>query len=75
MEKELKELGIEFHLLLGEPKEVLPEFIKNHEVGGLVTDFTPLREIQKWVKDVKREIPSNVPMCQVNRFLSLYKYK
>ncbi|XP_066951760.1 deoxyribodipyrimidine photo-lyase-like isoform X1 [Macrobrachium rosenbergii] len=63
---ECKELGIEFHLLIGEAKVALPNFIKSHNIGGVVTDFCPLRVPQQWVKDVKNAIPSNIPMCRVD---------
>ncbi|KAK7078105.1 hypothetical protein SK128_017255, partial [Halocaridina rubra] len=66
VEKECQQLGIEFHLLLGEAREVLPKFIKHHNIGGVVTDFSPLRVPQKWVKDVQKAIPSNIPMCKVD---------
>lgn len=67
VEKECKDLNIEFHLLLGEAKDVLPTFIKEHKIGGLVTDFSPLRVPRQWLKDVKKAIPSNIPMCKVIR--------
>ncbi|XP_069991330.1 deoxyribodipyrimidine photo-lyase [Penaeus vannamei] len=66
VEKECKDLNIEFHLLLGEAKDVLPTFIKEHKIGGLVTDFSPLRVPRQWLKDVKKAIPSNIPMCKVD---------
>lgn len=66
VEAECKTSGIEFHLLHGEPHEVLATFIKSHHIGGLVTDFCPLRLAKKHVKEVKKSIPKNVPMCQVD---------
>lgn len=66
VEAECKTRGIEFHLLHGEPPEVLPTFIESHRIGGLVTDFCPLRLAKKHVKEVKKAIPKNVAMCQVD---------
>ncbi|KAG0725286.1 Deoxyribodipyrimidine photo-lyase [Chionoecetes opilio] len=66
VESECRELSISFHLLPGEPNAVLPEFIKSHNIGGLVTDFSPLRLPRLWVKEVKKAIPQNIPMCQVD---------
>uniref|UniRef100_A0A0P4WEL0 Deoxyribodipyrimidine photo-lyase n=1 Tax=Scylla olivacea TaxID=85551 RepID=A0A0P4WEL0_SCYOL len=66
VESECQKLDIPFNLLLGEPVDVLPDFIKNHNIGGLVTDFSPLRVPRRWLKDVKKAIPQNIPMCQVD---------
>lgn len=65
MENECRELGISFHLLLGQPVAVLPQFIESHNMGGLVTDFSPLRMARQWVKEVKKAIPDTIPMCRV----------
>lgn len=66
VESECLSLGIEFHLLFGEAKEALPKFIKDHSIGGLVTDFSPLRLSQQWLEDVKEAIPKNIPLCKVD---------
>nr|XP_053640465.1 deoxyribodipyrimidine photo-lyase-like [Cherax quadricarinatus] len=65
VESECLSLGIEFHLLFGEAKEALPKFIKDHSIGGLVTDFSPLRLSQQWLEDVKEAIPKNIPLCKI----------
>lgn len=66
VEKELTTLSINFHLLLGEPDKVLPEFVKSHNLGGLIADFTPLRKPLKWLTDVTAKLPKNFPVCQVD---------
>ncbi|KAG7171338.1 Deoxyribodipyrimidine photo-lyase-like 2, partial [Homarus americanus] len=66
VENECQKLGIEFHLLHGEAKDVLPKIIEEHHIGGLVTDFSPLRLPQEMLKDVKETIPKNIPMCKVD---------
>jgi len=63
--QECTELNIPFHLLLGYAKDVLPEFVVEHGVGGLVTDFCPLRLPRQWVEDVKERLPEDVPFAQV----------
>ncbi|XP_071547308.1 deoxyribodipyrimidine photo-lyase-like isoform X2 [Panulirus ornatus] len=64
VESECQMLNIEFHLLLGEAKDVLPKFIEKHHIGGLVADFSPLRLPRQWVEDVKKAIPETIPMCR-----------
>ena len=63
--QELTELNIPFHMLLGEPDKVLPDFIKTKEIGGVVTDFTPMRTPLKWLENAAKKLPKNVPLCQV----------
>nr|XP_042907496.1 deoxyribodipyrimidine photo-lyase isoform X1 [Parasteatoda tepidariorum]XP_042907539.1 deoxyribodipyrimidine photo-lyase isoform X2 [Parasteatoda tepidariorum] len=66
VEEECKSLNIHFHLLLGESKNVLPKFVKDNQVGGVVTDFSPLRVPQKWVSELASKLPPDVPLCQVD---------
>ncbi|XP_027049984.1 uncharacterized protein LOC113677364 [Pocillopora damicornis] len=63
--QELTEFNIAFHVLLGEPDKVLQDFVKSKEIGGVVADFTPLRKPLKWVEDVAKKLPKNVPLCQL----------
>lgn len=63
--QECAELNISFHLLLGYAKDVLPTFVVEHGVGGLVTDFSPLRLPRQWIEDVRERLPEDVPFAQV----------
>ncbi|XP_025058533.1 deoxyribodipyrimidine photo-lyase-like [Alligator sinensis] len=64
--EECGELGIPFHLLQGYAKDVLPAFVTRHGIGGVVTDFSPLRVPLQWVEDVKERLPQGVPLVQVD---------
>ena len=64
--EECSVLDISFHLLTGMASKELPRFIKDHSIGAVVTDFSPLRVPLKWVEDVKNSLPSDVPFVQVN---------
>ncbi|KAK3737317.1 hypothetical protein RRG08_067383 [Elysia crispata] len=66
VEKECRELNIPFHLLYGQASKSIPAFVKEHNIGGVVTDFSPLRVPVKWVDDLKNALPSDVPLCQVD---------
>ncbi|GIY97540.1 deoxyribodipyrimidine photo-lyase [Caerostris extrusa] len=66
LSEECESLNIHFHVLLGEAKTVLPAFVKENNVGGVVTDFCPLRVPRKWVSDVLVKLPEDVPLCQVD---------
>ncbi|XP_077988196.1 deoxyribodipyrimidine photo-lyase-like [Glandiceps talaboti] len=66
VEQALNGLYINFHLLLGHASEVLPDFVKTYSIGGVVTDFSPLRVPSKWVKDVTDKLKDSVPFCQID---------
>ncbi|XP_071498998.1 deoxyribodipyrimidine photo-lyase-like [Diadema antillarum] len=64
--QDLSALDISFHLLTGHAKDVLPKFVESNKIGGLVTDFSPLRLPRQWVDDVAEALPPDVPFCQVD---------
>ncbi|XP_066476889.1 deoxyribodipyrimidine photo-lyase-like [Tiliqua scincoides] len=64
--EECQELNIPFHLLIGFAKDTLPPFVMKHSIGGVVTDFAPLRVPQQWVQDVRERLPPDVPFAQVD---------
>lgn len=61
----MKDLDISFHVLLGDPSKTLLEYVKSNEIGGVVTDFSPLREVLAWLDDIVSELP-DVPVFQVD---------
>ncbi|XP_071773820.2 CPD photolyase [Centroberyx gerrardi] len=64
--KECKTLDIQFHLLHGAAGEVLPGFVSDRGLGAVVTDFSPLREPLQWLEDVKKGLPEDIPLIQVD---------
>ncbi|XP_063772600.1 deoxyribodipyrimidine photo-lyase-like isoform X2 [Pseudophryne corroboree] len=64
--EDCKELNIPLHLLIGYAKDVLPNFVTEHSIGGVVTDFAPLRVPMQWVADVCERLPKDVPLVQVD---------
>ncbi|KAM9316567.1 deoxyribodipyrimidine photo-lyase-like [Gastrophryne carolinensis] len=64
--EDCKDLNIPFHLLVGYAKDVLPGFVKEHKIGGVIADFAPLRVPMQWVKDVSQNLPKDVPLVQVD---------
>ncbi len=68
--QECRQLDIGFHLLTGYAKDNIPKFVKDNKIGGVVTDFSPLRVPREWVEDVKQGLPKDVPFCQVCDMLS-----
>ncbi|KAL7991140.1 hypothetical protein Chor_014570, partial [Crotalus horridus] len=63
--EECRMLDIPFHLLTGFAKDRVPHFVTQHGIGGVVTDFSPLRVPLQWVRDVQEQLPSDVPLAQV----------
>ncbi|XP_050417837.1 deoxyribodipyrimidine photo-lyase isoform X2 [Patella vulgata] len=66
VEEECRDLNIPFHLLVGYARDVLPQFVSENKIGGVVTDFSPLRVPMAWVEDVKNQLPKDVPFSQVD---------
>jgi len=64
VEKELKRFNIPFFILLGNPKEEIPKFIKESKASNLVTDFDPLKIKRKWKNDISKKI--KVPFYEVD---------
>ncbi|XP_063162331.1 deoxyribodipyrimidine photo-lyase-like [Candoia aspera] len=64
--EECQVLDIPFHLLIGFAKDTLPPFVVQRGIGGVVTDFSPLRLPLQWIRDVREELPSDVPFAQVD---------
>ncbi len=59
-------MNISFVLLIGQAKEVLPEFVSENKIGAVVCDFTPLRVPRSWVDELKKKLPENIPFAQVD---------
>ncbi|XP_069753287.1 CPD photolyase [Narcine bancroftii] len=64
--EECERLNVAFHLLTGFPKDVLPEFIQEHNIGSVVTDFSPLRLLLQWTEEVKNKLPEDLQFVQVD---------
>jgi deoxyribodipyrimidine photo-lyase len=66
VEKELRELNITFNLLIGYASDQVPIFVSKNKIGGVICDFSPLRISLEWVNKLKQNLPTNIPMCQVD---------
>ncbi len=63
-EKYLEEKNIPFFLLNGSPGEEIAQFVAQHNVSALVTDFDPLRLKKEWKESVLNQI--NIPVYEVD---------
>ncbi|XP_075229488.1 deoxyribodipyrimidine photo-lyase-like isoform X2 [Lycorma delicatula] len=63
---ECKKLNIQFHMLVGDGELVLPPFIEKHKMGAVVIDFMPLKGPMSWAEQLKKTLPNEVPLCQVD---------
>lgn len=60
----LEEANIRFHLLRGDPKDTVPNLVKDLDAALLVTDQCPLRLPQQWRDEVKQAV--TCPFHQVD---------
>ena len=63
--QELKKFDISFHMLLGDPTKTVLSFVSSRNIGGVITDFSPLRETRNWLDEVVRTVPDDVPVFEV----------
>jgi deoxyribodipyrimidine photo-lyase len=64
VEEELAQVDVPFHLCLGLPEVEIPEFVRQHSVGTLVTDFDPLRIKKDWKRATADRV--DIPFYQVD---------
>ncbi len=58
----LESKNIAFYILQGDPTQTVPEFVKQYDVGLLVTDFSPLNVATGWREQVARSLPKSTAM-------------
>lgn len=63
---ECRKLNIDFNLLLGTASIEIPKILKSFNVGAIVCDMSPLRVPSKWVDDLKKKLPKDIPLFQVD---------
>lgn len=66
VENECRQLNIHFHLLFGEAAKEIPKFVRHHNMGAVVCDFSPMRIKLHWLDVIKNTLDDDVPLCQVD---------
>lgn len=66
IEEECNELNIDFHLFYGDGGTEVPKFVQKHSMGAVVCDFCPLRVPMGWIENLKKNVPADVPVFQVD---------
>lgn len=66
VETECCQLNIHFHLLFGEAAKEIPQFVRRHNMGVVVCDFSPMRIKLHWLDVIKNALADDVPLCQVD---------
>jgi len=64
VEASLSELSISFHLLMGDPGTLIPEFVTDNRISYLVTDFDPLRIKRNWKREIVTAL--DIPVVEVD---------
>lgn len=63
-ESALRARGIGFHLLPGDPADLLPEWLQHIEATSLYCDFDPLRPKQQWLKNLLSRV--SIPVTETD---------
>jgi deoxyribodipyrimidine photo-lyase len=64
VEEKLSRLNIPFYILIGDPVETVPFFIRQHRVSKLVVDFDPLKIKENWKKQIIGQV--EIPVEEVD---------
>ncbi|MCX7797631.1 MAG: deoxyribodipyrimidine photo-lyase [Melioribacter sp.] len=64
VKRNLDDLNVSFNLMIGNPEETIPNFIKDVDASLLVVDFNPLKIVRRWKKYVAEKI--NIPFHEVD---------
>jgi deoxyribodipyrimidine photo-lyase len=65
VEKDCKALNINFHLLYGEPNNVIIDFMNKYKMGAIIIDFFPLKLQLFFINNLRDKLSENIPLCQV----------
>lgn len=66
IETECKSLNISFHLFHENGGIEVPKFVRKYSMGAVVIDFCPLRVPMGWVEQLKNDVPSDIPIIQID---------
>ena len=72
VEKYLRDVGIPFFLLTGDPVVNVPDFVCEHQASLLVTDFSPLRTPIAWKRGVASKISCEVDEVDAHNIVPVW---
>ncbi|CAH1405666.1 unnamed protein product [Nezara viridula] len=65
--KESRKLNIPFHMFISDEGEnQIIDFMVENKFGYVVIDFSPLRIARTWAENLKKTLPDDVPLVQVD---------
>lgn len=64
IDQKLKDLNINFFILYGSPVDNLRDFINDHNIDVLITDFNPLKIVENWKTNLNKQI--KIPFLEVD---------
>jgi deoxyribodipyrimidine photo-lyase len=73
VETTLREYGISFFLLRGDPTETIPEFVHQYGVGEVVVDQNPLRFTRRWREHVAELVPVRVTEVDAHNIVPVWE--
>ncbi|KAK1285791.1 Deoxyribodipyrimidine photo-lyase [Acorus calamus] len=66
LRRNLDSMGVPFFLLRGEAVDNVPDFLEECGASALVTDFSPLREVQRWKDEICGRVGASVSVHEVD---------
>lgn len=68
VERNLQKLHISFSVLLGEPVEQVQQYVKQHNITTLITDFSPIRPYAEWHSQIA-QLPIQVQQVDAHNVI------
>ena len=72
VEKDLRNAGIPFFFLTGDPVVNVPRFVCEHQASLLVTDFSPLRTGRAWKRGVAAKVSCDVDEVDAHNIVPVW---
>ncbi len=69
VQKELQAHGIPFHVISGEPSNVMVKYLEAIDCAHLVTDFSPLKAHRRWLKEVCGHLECGVDLVDAHNIV------
>ncbi len=72
VERELARFNIQLLVPTGQPEDTIPDLVKNHDIGEIVTDFNPLRTPLLWKENVANKIKISLTVVDAHNIIPCF---
>jgi deoxyribodipyrimidine photo-lyase len=73
VDDELRNLGIPFFMLNGEPQDVIPDFAAKVNAGAVICDFMPLKYHERWRRELVNRLNIRFTMVDAHNVVPVWQ--